>query len=71
MICDCIFPTIKMLICYWLYSQEYRGALLLEQLGSGIMDLVYTSAAPVAKYIFTIKLEYLKWLEFQIEVEKM
>ena len=47
--CDCIFPMIKMLMCGWLYHKEYRGALLLEQLGINIMDMVYTKAAPAAK----------------------
>ena len=49
MICSCVFPVIKMLICGWLYHKEYRGALLLEQSAMGVMELVYTKAAPVAK----------------------
>jgi len=38
-----------MLFCGWLYHKEYRGALLLEQLGMNIMEMVYTHAAPLGK----------------------
>ena len=50
-LCDliscCLFPTIKMMICGWLYSKEYRGALLVEQLASKYLDLAFDKLQPV------------------------
>jgi len=38
-----------MLACGWLYVHEYRGALLLEQLGIDVIAVVFSKLAPLGK----------------------
>ncbi len=49
LLCSCIYPIIKMIVCLWLYHKDYRGALLIDQLFADIFDMVYTKAAPAGK----------------------
>ena len=37
-ICIYLYPTIKSLICLWLYYPEYRGALYIDDKISGLVD---------------------------------
>jgi len=52
MICTCIYPIAKGLLCYWMWNTEYRGALLIEKFASKYVKQYYSMVAgPAGKYL--------------------
>ena len=46
-ICFCMFPTLKSLFFLWLYSPQYKGALLLDKLFGKYIDMAYEKLNPI------------------------
>ena len=65
LICPSIYLIIKGLVCYWMWNEEYRGSLLIEQFARKYFEQYYGLVAGKAgKY-----LAYLGFPERKIEEE--
>ena len=52
--CCCIYPSIKVLFCLWLYYPEYKGALLLDQIFGEYIDKGYLMSKSICGKVFEL-----------------
>lgn len=52
LICTCVWPSIKCLVCLWMYHPTYRGVLFLHGLGKTHIEKYFGLASKAAgKYL--------------------